>query len=335
MTRCLVALALALGTLACSSSRTWRRVDTPHFFVSTDLGSRDAIRAGTALETTRDALASAGWPNVDFDEKSEVYILANGLDFERYFGRQATGLFAQGVPPRFFLWGSPDGWELRRTSHRPSPSVLRHEMAHQLSAQVWPRQPLWFAEGFASFLEPVYYSEDQNHVVVGAVNHWALRAYRAVRTIKVRDAVNWKTGIANMPQREAQGLYGISWLFVHWLFHERPAELESFLSELGRGSPPELALQTVLPETDDGAIDGTLFEYQKRPRFDVILRPLLQTPVSEASLEERLLDATEVRELEGVLVTTSRLHRGLAPTAATARAPFLCPLIQALPAIEQ
>jgi hypothetical protein len=296
--------------VACTSE-TWLRVETPHFILRTDLPSNAAKRAGAALEATRDALVSAAWPDVSFKkEPSEVYLLANGLDFERYFGRRTAGLFRAGTPPRFFLYGSADRWELRRTARRPTPSVLRHEMAHQLAAQVWPRQPLWFSEGLANFLEPIFYSDDQRHVVVGAINPWALRSYREVRTIRLRDALAWRAGIANMPEREAAGLYGISWLFVFWLHHRHPAELQRFLAELERGTAADRALQIALPDFDADDVDRELYQFQKRPPSQGVLRPLVETPLLQSSLETRLLNPSELQEVEVVLAETSRLHSG-------------------------
>ena len=269
----------------------------------TDLGSSDAKRAGLALETTRDALVSAAWPKVKFGgEKTHVYVLANGLDFQRYFGNRLAGIFSQGKQPVFILYGSASRWELRRTAHRPTPSVLRHEMAHMLSAQVWPNQPLWFAEGLAEFLEPVFYAEDDENVIIGGINFEALGAYRGVRTLKVEDALNWKEwSAARMAQREAAGLYGLSWLFVHWLYHRHPEQLGKYVNELQRGTPADDAFKLAMQDLDLSNIDRELHEYQKFARFDDIPRPVVATPLSESSLEERLLAKEEIKEIEKLL----------------------------------
>ena len=303
-----------LAAVACSSSGTWRRIETPHFVLRTDLSQREAKRAGIALETTRDALVSAAWSTFGFAaEKTEVYVLANGLEFERYFGKSTHGLFARHRPPRFFLYGSATRWELRRAAQRPTPSVLRHEMVHQLASEVLPRNPRGFSEGWAEFLEPIYYADDQKHVVVGALNYEALSWYRMIRTTKLTDALDWKEGVSTMAEREAKGLYGISWLFVHWLFHRRPAELHRFVEELRRGAPPEQALQAALPNFDPAAIDRELFQYQRYTRFtrfDQNLRPLVETPVSEATLAERRLDPREVEVVKELLAAVGEAHTG-------------------------
>jgi hypothetical protein len=304
----------AVSAVACSSSGPWRRIDTPHFVLRTDLDPSEARRAGVALETTRDALVSAAWPTFPFaTEKTEVYVLANGLDFERYFGKTTDGLFVRDKPSRFFLYGSATRWELRRTAQRPTPSVLRHEMVHQLASEVLPRQPRWFSEGWAEFLEPIYYAPDQKHVVVGALNYQALAWYRTIRTTKLSDALDWKEGVAAMAEREAKGLYGISWLFVHWLFHRHPAELTRFVDELSRGTAPEQALRTALPNFDAAAVNRELFQYQRYTRFmrfDQNVRPLVETPVSEATLAEQLLEPREVEAVKELLAAIGDAHTG-------------------------
>ena len=302
-------LLCALLAVACSSSGTWRRIDTPHFVLRTDLSSSEAKRAGLALETTRDALVSAAWPRVKFRaEKTHVYVLANGIEFERHFGPRTAGIFSHQTPPVFILYGSADRWELRRTAHRPTPSVLRHEMAHQLSAEVWPGQPRWFSEGLAEFLEPVFYAEDDQNVVIGGINFEALGAYRHVRTLKVADALSWKEGIGTLAEREAAGLYGLSWLFVHWLYHRHPEQLGRYLDELQRKTPHEDAFKIAMKDLDLTNIDRELHEYQKFARFDDILRPVVATSLSESALEERLLAKDEVKEVQDLLTAMGKSH---------------------------
>ena len=300
---------LALAGLACSSSGTWRKIDTPHFVLRTDLSSSDAKDAAVALESTRDALVSAAWPRARFkDENTEVYVLANGLDFEKYFGKLTAGLFLHDSPAVFFLYGSASHWELRRSAHVPTRSVLRHEMAHQLSAEVWPRQPLWFAEGLANFIEPVFYADDEKYVVIGGVNFDALSEYKGVRTVTLADALAWKAGLASLAQREAAGLYGISWLFVHWLYNTHTKELTRYLEELERGSSPDVAFETAMKTIDLTTVDQQLFEYQKHGEFEESMRPLVETPLPPGVIRETVLDQFAVKEAKEVLEAASKRH---------------------------
>jgi hypothetical protein len=303
---------LTIVVAGCSTGGAWRRVETPHFNLQTDLGSKDAHEAGLALEATRDALISAAWPRFPFknDEKTYVYVLANGIDFERYFGRRTAGLFFHSSPPTVFLYGSADRWELRRSSHNPVTSILRHEMAHQLASVVYGRQPRWFSEGLAQFLEVAYYSEDGRSIVLGGVNVDAYRGYNAVRPITLRDALSWDKGLAKLSDREAQGLYGTSWFFVHWLYNTRPDALGRFEDELGRGTEPSRAFEIAFPGFDPDKGNRELFEYQRHGQFSVMELPLLEAKISADSLHEQLLNPDEVNDVREELSEASKRHSG-------------------------
>lgn len=297
----------ALFATACTSSGAWRQVETENFVLRTNLETTDAKRAAVALESTRDALVSAAWPRVRFiGAKTEVYVLANGIDFERYFGRGTHGFYHRTHPPRFFLYGSADRWELRRRAYAPARSVLRHEMAHQLSDHVWPRQSRWFAEGLASFLETVYYAEDGTSVVMGGVNDRALEAYRAVRYLTVDDALAWTESAGNMPHRQAAGLYGLSWLLVHWFYHRYPQALERYIEALQSGASAHEAFRKALPQVDPSTVDRALFEYQQQIDSAAVTMPLAETPIAEGALQEQFLGPGEVEKVQEALAEAAR-----------------------------
>jgi hypothetical protein len=321
--------AAFLAVLSCSTGGPWRRVETPHFVLRTDLDQQEARRAGKALEASRDALISGTGRTFRFgNSQTEVYILANGLEFERYFGKTTHGLFTYDGPPQLFLYGPASRWELRRTAHFPTPSVLRHELAHQLTAEVFRHRPRWFSEGLAQFMEPIYYAEDQKHVVVGAVNYQALRWYRATRTTKLADALEWTASTMSLAEREIGALYGTSWLFIHWLYHERKTEFSRLVEEMRRGTPPDRALKIALPDFDPASVDRALFQYQKYlqfVRFDQNRLPLTETPIAESDVRESLLAPAEVMRIEERLAEVSMQLTGRSPLDLAGEGPPLRP----------
>ena len=335
-------VAALLSVVSCSTGGPWRRVETPHFVLRTDLDQREARRAGWALEATRDALISGAGTTFRFgNTQTEVYVLANGLEFERYFGKNTHGLFTHDGPPQLFLYGTAARWELRRTAHVPTPSVLRHEMTHQLTAEGFLLRPRWFSEGLAQFMEPIYYAEDQKHVVVGAINHQALRWYRATRTTKLADALDWTGSTSSLPEREIGGLYGVSWLFVHWLYHQRKAELYRFVEEMRKGTSPDRALRISFPDFDAASVDRDLFQYQEYmqfTRFDQNRFPLAETPIAEADFQESLLSSAEVARIHERLAEVSVQLAGRSPVDPHAEGPAPSPnrtRYAALPVLPQ
>jgi hypothetical protein len=180
-------LLLSVGMAACAkphlSTRVdvaaWRQVTTPHFVLRTDFDEKTAIAVAKSLEATRDTLVSASWPTANFGETERLHAiaLANKDDFKSAFGSVIAGVFSSRPIPTFIISGDPEKWETGMYRWGGPTSILRHEMAHQLSAAVMPDQPHWFAEGLAQFLETVHPSDDGASVVVGEFNAHAFESY--------------------------------------------------------------------------------------------------------------------------------------------------------------
>jgi tetratricopeptide (TPR) repeat protein len=269
-----------------ASNTGWRRVTTPHFVLRTDFDDELAREAAQKLESSRDDLVSAAWPSFQFPEgvRTEVFVLSNGLDFERLFGRKADALFSSaGDRPRFYLYGPPSHWDSRESLAAESTSVVRHEMSHQLAAAVYSHEPLWFAEGLAQFLETVHESDDHKSVVVGAVNVEALRKYKTFRTVSVRTVLSWTERISTLSDGENHGLYGMSWMLVHFLYNTRPDAFGRFQIELAKGTDSARAWDTAFPNVDLDALDTEIQNYSKRGEYVEFPLPLHSKPVTNAA----------------------------------------------------
>jgi Flp pilus assembly protein TadD len=309
---CLLATALAgcatLHGAGASSDTDWHRVTTSHFVLRTDFDDQTALAAAKKLEATRDDLISAAWPSFHFPDgaRTEVFVLSNGLDFERFFSRKATGLFSGGDRPTFFLHGHPDRWDERSTLAAESTSVVRHEMAHQLAAAVYAHEPRWFAEGIAQFLETVHESDDHKSVIVGAVNVEALRTYNTFRTTSVRQLLEWTEEVSALSDAESHGLYGLSWMLVHFLYNTRPDPFARYQVELSKGTEPARAWEAAFANVNPDSLDSEIQNYSKRGDYEEFSLPLRSTPVTAAA--ERLSPAD-------AHVARARLYRAAASFA--------------------
>jgi hypothetical protein len=261
----------------------------------TDLNADDALHAGRALEETRDALISAAWPNFPFPEgeSTVVFVLSEGLEFKHYFGKLIDGIFFHTSPPMVFLHGPPSRWELRRSLHQPTDSVLRHEMTHELAAKVFRTHPRWFSEGLAQFLEAVYYSEDGKSVVLGGVNPSAFATYRAFRHTTVRDTLAWSLGAASLEETEINGLYGTSWSLFHWLYNTQNDALNNYQVELARKGSAA-AFEKAFPKFDADKANLELYEYMRHGKFTEVTMPLLSGKWSQKSFVARPLEPEEI-----------------------------------------
>jgi tetratricopeptide (TPR) repeat protein len=288
---------LVLGGLASAGEPEsgWRELQTAHINLRTDLGSADARRAALRVERTRAALLAAGWPGAKLlqPERVEVVVFANGLEFEHHFGRQAVGVFLHGeYPPTAFLYGAPETWEHRETlALEETTSVLKHELVHHLAAYFFRRQPRWFAEGLAQFLETLRFSEDGKTATVGEINLQALKSYNRYRTLTVTDVLGWGGKTDAHDEATVAGLYGLSWLLVHWLYNTHLEDFARYETLLAKGIEPDKAWKVAFPSLVVATIDAELNHYAHHGDYHSFLAPI---PDADSAIRERPMTAADV-----------------------------------------
>ncbi len=240
----------------------WSEVQTPHVTLKSDLHPDDARRAALAVERTRAALLAAAWPGAQLlqPEHIEVIVFSNHQDFERYFGTRVGAVFIHGTyPPTAFLYGTPEKWEHRETlALEETTSTLKHELTHHLAAYIYRRQPRWFSEGLAQFLETMRVSEEGKTATLGDVNLQGYRDYNTHRTLTVADALAWSGKLDAQDEATTAGLYGISWLLVHWLYNTHPEEFARYQTLLVKGIDPDKAWKAVFGTLATSDIDTAL-----------------------------------------------------------------------------
>ena len=295
--------AVVAGLLAGGAARAdsgWREIQGPHVVLRTDLGSGAAREAALAVERFRAQIIAAAWPRATLPaaDQVEMTVFGNGLDFEHHFGRNLAGVFFHEIPPFAVMYGHPDRWEHRATLATPeTTSVLRHELVHHLAASIYRRQPRWFAEGLASFLETVRTGEDGKTVVVGAVNLTAMQNYRSFRSLRVADALAWSGKLDGLPEAHIHGLYGLSWVMVHWLFNEHPEQFEQLQGLLARGIDPDKAWRIILPGLKAPDVDAAINQYISHGNYQEFLAPFTdpKPPLKEVALTEADVHAERAR----------------------------------------
>jgi tetratricopeptide (TPR) repeat protein len=298
----------------------WREIQGPHVTLRTDLSSGAAKEAAVTVERFRAEIIAGAWPRATLPsaDRIEVTVFANGLDFEHHFGRNTLGVFFHDLPPYAILYGNPDRWEHRASAaSRETTSVLRHELVHHLAASIYRRQPRWFAEGLAQFLETVRVSDDGKSVVVGAVNLEALRKYHAFRSLRVADALSWSAKLDSMPEGTVHGLYGLSWVMVHWLYNAHPQQFDQLQGLLARGIDPDKAWKIILPGLNTPDIDEALHLYVKHGDYTEFLAPF--TPPAPALTETALSEADVHAERARVALAAARHGSDPAPHREEAR----------------
>lgn len=290
--RAALAWTVVLSSAASRAETGWREIRAPHVVLRTDLGSSAAREAARVVELYRAELIAAAWPRATFPpgDVIEMTVFANGLDFERYFGRNVGGIFFHHVPPHAVMYGSADRWEKRATLATPeTTSILKHEYAHHLAASIFRRQPRWFAEGLAQFLETVRLGENGKSVILGGVNLEALAKYKSIRSLRIADALRWSGTLDTRDEMTVHGLYGLSWMMVHWLFNEHPDQFSQLQSLLAKGIDSEKAWRIIRPALGADE-DEALQLYAKHGNYQEFEAPMVQ-PTTGAFTEEPLGEA--------------------------------------------
>lgn len=239
----------------------WRELASDHFVVRTDLPRREAAALLARLERVRAAVSAAlfaGAPAVP--GRVEVIAFRSVEAYRRFAPEGATGYYLRhaGGPPRIVLTG-----EVTPTQR----GLLAHELTHHFLSGVFQRQPRWFAEGLAVYLESLGEDDPGGRLRVGAPPIARLERVRAA-PVPVQELLAWD-GSAQGPG--ALDRYAASWLLVHWLVHRRPAAFAALQRSFAAGEPPADAWRAALPAYDPAAggslaaLDRELADYARRP----------------------------------------------------------------------
>jgi len=294
----LTALAVLLAPLAgCAGASAfrcpanggpaWRELATDHFVLRTDLPSARAASLAGRLERMRAAVEGAlgglELPDaVELPGRIEVIAFASRAGFEPFAPDGANGYYLRyaGGPPRIVLSGEIQAWQR---------ALLAHELTHHFLAGRFPRQPRWFAEGLAVYMESLGDDPAQGALVVGDPPRERLeRARQARRT--VRELLAWD-GRAGDREGSLE-YYASSWLLVHWLVHSRPDAFAGLQRRFAEAEAPDAAWRAVLPEYDPGRPGGperldALLAQHARSRIEVVHRTV-EVPPSVGYFENAL-----------------------------------------------
>src|SRR5574338_512253 len=242
--------------------QAWRELASDHFVLRTDLPRDEAGRLVGRLERMRAAVEAALFDGApDVPGRVEVIAFRTADEYRPFAPEGSAGYYLRyaGGPPRIVLSGEVAPWQ------RP---LLAHELTHHFLAGVFQRQPRWFAEGLAVYLESLGDDQPGRAISVGAPP--AARLARARKAqVPVRDLLAWD-GTSGDGGR-ALDRYASSWLLVHWLVSRRPAAFAELQRRLAAGEPPEEAWCTALPDYDQRrggsleALDAVLAAHLRGP----------------------------------------------------------------------
>ncbi len=246
------------GSARCSAhgGREWRELRSRHFVVDTDLDRPAAAALVADLERIQGLVTAAlvsepreipGYVRVVAPAREETFWALLPPLVIGYFEINRMG------EPTVFL--HPEA--LRR-----DPEVIAHELAHHFAWYFFPRQPRWFAEGLAQFVQTVASEAPIRHAA-GVVPRLRADGLRDVDQVPVRDLLRWRG-----PHDE--GLFQLwSWVLYHWLWNQRSRQLADFQRRIGSAEDPASAWVAAFPDLDPAdpkalrKLDAVLDEHRR------------------------------------------------------------------------
>lgn len=229
------------GSARCSASggTQWRELRSRHFVVDTDLDPAAAAALVADLERIQAlvTVALAGEPR-EIPGYVRVIAPARVATFSSLVPPRAGGYFAIG------MLGEPTVL-LHPVALRRDPEVIAHELAHHFAWYFFPRQPRWFAEGLAQFVQTVASDTPPYANAVGVVPRMRARALRDADQLPARWILGWRGDTAD------EDLYQLwSWVLYHWLWNQRPRQLADFQRRLAGAEDPAAAWTAAFPDLD-------------------------------------------------------------------------------------
>ncbi len=241
------ALLLALGS-ACAAGRgfvcparggpPWVEVTSAHFVVRTDVSEPRAKEIAQELEILRTTLLQALFDHeVDTPGRLEVVVFRSQDELMPYSRDLRVGGLMVEDPfgERRILLAADAGVQSQR--------LVAHELVHVLSHHVIHRQPRWFGEGLASFLEGAGVKGFLGARAVGSPPGPDVEFIELAVKPPARDALEWQQG-----RWPLEHLYWKSFLIVHYLFNERSAGFVELKARLAAGENPRAAWNAAFPE---------------------------------------------------------------------------------------
>ncbi|HEX8703536.1 MAG TPA: DUF1570 domain-containing protein [Myxococcaceae bacterium] len=293
-------IAVLLGT-GCSTIRAvcpeegghaWHELRSAHFVVRTNLDPVPARKVTLDLERYRRALLLAWTRDFDPPGRLEVIVLRTRGQLAEFDASGYDGFTAFTINgPVIVMDGGGDVYSGKAAAR----NIQAHELAHYLSRFMLVRQPRWFAEGLATYLETVSLSKDGTEVVIGTPHSQNLAHVRLKRWMKLEALWRWDEEFHTI--KDPSSHYASSWLWVYFLMEEHGQRFSDFQVRLALAEDPRKAFEEAFAGAGD--LEAGLLRFIKQGGFVERTVPMPPVPNELA-----------MREMEGAEVhaVRARLH---------------------------
>jgi hypothetical protein len=284
----------------------WSRVRAAHFDLLSDAPESRQDEVARELESTYAVIHDTFFRDAKIP-RVEVLLFQNTGYLQEIFGQDiaAVHLPKEGGGSVILLANYPDMDESEMAAASEQRRIVAHELVHMFINAAAPRAPVWFHEGFATYLESVELRGEQAF--------FGLRSRIAAPII----AEGRWVPLATMAQAkfmdhhgiEALTHYATAWAYLHYLLNgDGGAHMRRFLAiwrVMDGAQPGEdvalAALQAPFPEVALDQLDGRVRDYAVAhlgARTDVTgMRVDVPRSALEPAVERSPADRDHVREL--------------------------------------
>lgn len=299
-------LACALG-LCCACAQAQRpaparggflELESDHYVLLADPGEQQARAAIARMEDVRAALLEGSWRG-DAQPREKLRVVQVSSARLREFANPGMSAFYQPVD----LFGEPF-LILTAESAGAGDVVLTHELAHAQHGSFLPRNPRWFFEGLACYLETLRYDAAAGRYLLGEPSEERLEYLR------VHPDVDYGR-VLSMPTREAVLLGGqegyefqsAAWLLVFYLANEHRTQLDDYVARLARREEPQAAFAAAFPGLDAAELAAQAARYRASlARGEERIRSReVRLPATEVAARVRAVPAAEVQAMRAQL----------------------------------
>ena len=262
---------------------SWRELQSRHFIIEVAKWRQEPAKLVMAFEQLHAAVVAALIAEpVEIPARVRVIVLPDRLDVEDLVGPDQLAVFwvsRLGEPT--ILMSAEDVDAL--------PQLVAHELAHWISYYLFPRQPRWFSEGLAQFVESVAKVDKEGRRWAGGspLSGWGAGN---IKLTPPESLWAWKPAFLD------DSLYVTSWVLYRFLWNERSAQFTEFQRRLSAGDPPKDAWRLAFPEWEPKSgklrlLEGELEHYRRHSRglrWEIKLGEVDQQFVSTAASRSQI-----------------------------------------------
>jgi Flp pilus assembly protein TadD len=250
----------------------WHEYRSKHFVVQTDAGAAKVALLVSRLESMHALeLQALMGEQVEIPGRLRVIAFTDPRLFTELAGTdKVSGYYKSSAFGERTIVLPIEGLEA-------DPQLVAHELAYHLSSFIFIRQPAWFSEGLAHFVETIavvgtrFEAAIGTHVVRGQRDHdgaagtvpFAMAsALQEAPRVSFKELVAWN----GLDDTRGASYHLYSWLLYHWLWNTRSKQFSGFQERLSNGDDPTAAWRASFPEFDpdkpgaaeklDDAIEG-------------------------------------------------------------------------------